>query len=303
MSDRDESRRVAEAIRRMGPVFDDAVLKASYELYAPLQERAPRSGLTVHKDLAYGEDERQRLDVFVPESARLDNAPVVIFFHGGGYIAGSRSPVPGLIYDNVPTFFARHGMIGVNGTYRLAPKHRWPSGGQDVGLAVRWVKGNIARFGGNPSRIFLVGHSAGATHAATWTFMQEIHGANGPGIAGAMLISGVYAALHPQFSSEKPRQNQFDYYGDDMAAWSAMAPFDHITPDHPPVFVISSEYEPYYFSWPSVALLDALMKCDRRMPWHKFLPGHNHVSSALQINCEIDTLGPDLLDFIASVKP
>ena len=83
MSDRDESRRVAEAIRRMGPVFDDAVLKASYELYAPLQERAPRSGLTVHKDLAYGEDERQRLDVFVPELAHLNNAPVVIFFHGG----------------------------------------------------------------------------------------------------------------------------------------------------------------------------------------------------------------------------
>ena len=84
----------------------------------------------------------------------------------------------------------------------------------------------------------------------------------------------------------------------------ALAPqfFDHIKPGHPPVFVIASEYEPYYFSWPSVALLDALMKCDRRMPWHKFLPGHNHVSSALQINCEIDTLGPDLLEFIASVK-
>lgn len=81
-----------------------------------------------------------------------------------------------------------------------------------------------------------------------------------------------------------------------------MAPFDHIKPDHPPVFVISPEYEPYYFSWPSIALLGALLKCDRRIPWHKFLPDHNHVSSALQINCDIDSLGPDLLDFIASVK-
>ena len=77
-----------------------------------------------------------------------------------------------------------------------------------------------------------------------------------------------------------------------------MAPFEHVKPDHPPEFVISSGYEPYYFSWPSMALL----KCDRRIPWHKFLPDHNHVSSALQIDCDIDSLGPDLLDFIASVK-
>lgn len=294
-------RSVAAEIRRIGPVFDDAVLKASYALYAPLQEQAPKGGITVHHDLACGPDERHRLDVFVPDEPGDAARPVVIFFHGGGYIGGSRSPLPGLIYDNVPTFFARHGMIGVNATYRLAPQHRWPAGGEDVGRAVRWVAEHIADYGGDPSRIFLLGHSAGATHAATWTFMQSIHGAQGPGIAGAMLISGVYAALHPGFSSEKPRQNQFDYYGDDTSTWAAMAPFDHIRPDHPPVFVISSEYEPYYFSWPSVALLGALLECDRRMPWHAFLPDHNHVSSALQINCEIDTLGPSLLDFIGSV--
>ena len=294
---------ISDQIRRLGPIFNDAVLKASYELYAPLQERAPKGAMAVHKDLAYGDDPRQRLDVFVPDHRPGGGAPVVIFFHGGGYVAGSRSPIPGLIYDNVPTYFARHGMIGVNATYRLAPQHQWPSGGVDVGLAVRWVANNIGKYGGDPARIFLVGHSAGATHAATWTFMEKIHGAGGPGIAGAMLISGVYAALHPQFSNEGPRQNQFDYYGNDMASWNAMAPFGHIKHDHPPVFVISSEYEPYYFSWPSTALMGALLQCDRRTPWHKFLPGHNHVSSALQINSEIDTLGPDLLNFIASVNP
>lgn len=60
--------------------------------------------------------------------------------------------------------------------------------------------------------------------------------------------------------------------------------------------------EPHYFSWPSVALEAELVKRDRRMPWHKFVPDHNQVSSAFQINSEIDTLGPDLLDFIASVR-
>jgi triacylglycerol lipase len=296
------ARAVASEIRRLGPFFNDEVLKASYALYAPLHERAPRSGTEVHRDLAYGDDPRHRLDVHVASKRPGGPAPVVAFFHGGGYVAGERSPVPGLIYDNVPTFFARHGMIGVNATYRLAPAHQWPSGGEDVGRVVDWLVRNAARYGGDPQRIFLVGHSAGATHAATWTFMESVHGAGGPRIAGAMLISGVYAALHPEYSSETPRENQFAYYGRDVDAWAGMAPYGHIKADHPAVFVIASEHEPYYFAWPSVALVAALVKRDRRMPWHKFLPDHNHVSSALQINSEIDTLGPELLNFINSVR-
>ena len=87
----------------------------------------------------------------------------------------------------------------------------------------------------------------------------------------------------------------------DPEAWWQMAPFVHVKPDHPPVFIATSQFEPYYYSWPSVALLEALVKVDRRMPRFRFLPGHNHASSALQINCAIDTLGPDLLAFVESV--
>src|SRR3954466_4451836 len=126
---KDEAATLAAGIARIGPHFNDEVLKATYALYAPLQERAPKDGVAIHNDLAYGPDERHRLDVFVP-STLARAAPVVMFLHGGGYIAGARSPLPGLIYDNVPTFFARHGMIGVNATYRLAPARQWPSGGQ-----------------------------------------------------------------------------------------------------------------------------------------------------------------------------
>lgn len=283
----------------MGAVFDDQVLARTYELCLPLQRQAPKQGVGVERELAYGLDARHRLDAFLPEQ-RATGAPIVVFLHGGGYIGGERCPVPGLIYDNVPTFFARHGMIGVNATYRLAPAHRWPSGGEDVGLVVAWLRDNGARLGGDPHRIFLVGHSAGATHAATWTFMRSVHGDAGPRIAGALLVSGVYAALHPRYSEESPRPNQFAYYGDDTSRWPDMWPFDHVRPGHPPVFVVSAELEPYYFAWPSVALVDALVRCDRRMPEFRVLPGHNHVSSVLLINTAIDHLGPDLLRFIRS---
>ena len=293
----DEAGRVAAEIRRMGPVFNEDVLRATYALYVPLQQRAATGAVTAERDIAYGEHARQRLDILTPET-RVTGAPVVAYFHGGGYIAGERSPVPGLIYENVPRFFARHGMVGVNATYRLAPEHKWPSGGEDVGRVVRWLRENAPRYGGDPQRIFLIGQSAGATHIATWAFMENVHGPDGPLIAGAMLLSGVYAAQHPDYSMETPRPNQFAYYGDDVSRWPAMAPFDHVKPGGPRVLITTSEHEPYYFVWPSLALASAILRRDRRMPWFRHLPGHNHVSPALQIGCEIDTLGADLLQFI-----
>lgn len=293
-----DAERVHAELRRIGPAFDEEVLKRTYALYVPLQARAPKKGVVVQKDLVYGPDARHRLDVFTPERPVDGLAPVVMYLHGGGYVGGERSPVPGLIYDNVPTFFARHGMIGVNATYRLAPAHRWPSGGEDVGRAVGWLRENARRFGGDPERIFVVGQSAGATHAATWTFMGEVHGAGGPGVAGVVLISGVYAATHPAYTSDPPRPNQFAYYGDDTSLWPAMWPFDQVRRGHPPVFIVTAELEPYHFVWPSMALLDALVKCDRKMPAFRLLAGHNHVSSALQINSGIDDLGEDLVAFI-----
>lgn len=295
-----EAERVTAEIRRMGAAFDERVLRRTYALYVPLHRRTPKDGLSVERDIAYGDDVRHRLDIFTPE-APLKRAPVVVYFHGGGYIAGERSPVPGLVYDNVPRFFARQEMVGVNATYRLAPEHKWPSGGEDVGRVVRWLRANVERYGGDPGRIFLLGQSAGATHAATWTFIGSVHGEAGPQIAGAMLISGVYAARHPDYSMETPRENQFAYYGDNVSKWAAMAPFDYVRPDHPPVLLTVSEYEPYYFQWPTLALAASLLKCDRHMPRLHYLPDHNHVSSALQIGCEIDTLGAELVEFVRKI--
>ena len=295
---------IAAEIRRMGAVFNEDVLKACYALYKPLQERAPKDGVTVTKDIAYGDHERHRLDVFAPPRKPAKPAPVVVYFHGGGYVAGARSPLPGLIYDNVPTFFARHGLIGVNATYRLAPEFKWPSGAEDVGRVVDWLRANAAQFGGDPDKIFFMGQSAGATHCATWIFMDKVHGAKGPRVAGAILLSGVYAANHPGFSEGAKSPNHLAYYGEDTARWPELSPLNSVKAGHPPAFVCVAEYDPYPLGWPSSALLAALTQCDKRVyPWFKVNRGHNHVSPAMQINSEVDDLGEDLLSFIRSVAP
>lgn len=291
----------AVEIRRLGRAFNPDILKATYALYAPLQERAPKDGVEAHKDIAYGDDPRHRLDVFVPRQ-RPAKAPVVVYFHGGGYVAGERSPLPGLIYDNVPIFFARNGFVGVNATYRLAPEHQWPSGGADVGKVVAWLHANLARFGGDPERIVLLGQSAGATHVATWTFIPEVHGAAGPRIAGAMLLSGVYAPADPEYHDVDPAEpHRIAYYGADKTKWRAMNPIHHVVPGHPPVLVAVTEFDPWPLQWGSPALVAALAKCDGKMPWFVYSRNHNHVSPAMQINAEGDDIGPELLAFARSV--
>lgn len=290
---------IGAEIRKMGNRFNPEILDGTYKLCAPLQERAPKDGVAVDKEIAYGDDPRHRLDVFTPTARPAAPAPVVVYVHGGGFIAGQRSRPPGLIYDNVATFFARNGMVGVNMTYRLAPQHKWPSGAADVGAALGWIKDNIAAYGGDPDRVFLMGQSAGATHVATWTFVEAVHGPGGPGIAGAMLLSGSYDPLNPVYSEGKPADNQVAYFGDELSTWPDKMPLNHVRPGHPPVFVCVTEFDPYPLAWPSLALAGALVRCDRVLPRFRLLRNQNHVSPAMQINSEIDVLGPDLLDFVA----
>lgn len=286
------------AIRKLGQNFNEEILNATYAIYKPLQERAPKDGVTIHKDIAYGPHERHRLDVFVPNT-KPSGAPTVVYFHGGGYIAGARSPLPGLIYDNVPTFFARNGVIGANATYRLAPEHKWPAGGEDVGAVVAWLRANIAQYGGDPNKIYVMGQSAGASHVATWVFMESVHGAAGPCVAGTILLSGGYGALHPQFHTGASAPNHLAYFGEDRESWAHKCVLGNVKAGHPRAYLCVAELDPYPLTWPTAALIAELVQRDRRIPpWVRVLRGHNHVSPAMQINSEVDTLGPELLEFV-----
>jgi triacylglycerol lipase len=81
-----DTRKLEKAIRAAGPVIDPAFAK---NLYAPLLASAPRGG-EILRDIAYGGDERHRLDVYLPVGAQ-GPAPVVIFLHGGGFIRGDKA--------------------------------------------------------------------------------------------------------------------------------------------------------------------------------------------------------------------
>ena len=111
-------------------------------------------------DLAYGQAPRQRLDIYKPQSNPLA-APVIVFFYGGSWNSGRKED-----YAFVGNAFAARGFVVVVADYRLVPEIRFPTFLEDCARAVAWVHNNIATFGGDPDRLFLLGHSAGAYNAA-----------------------------------------------------------------------------------------------------------------------------------------
>src|SRR3546814_8950681 len=111
-------------------------------------------------DIAYGSEERHRLDVYPHDKA---SAPVLLFLHGGGFVGGDKRGDP-LFYGNVGRYFAAHGYLTVLANYRLAPDATWPSGNEDIAAILSWIGGNAAAHGGDPERILIIGQSAGAAH-------------------------------------------------------------------------------------------------------------------------------------------
>ncbi len=108
------------------------------------------------KGLSYGPHERQRLDVYTP--TELDGpAPVIVFFYGGSWDNGRRQD-----YEFVGRALASRGFVTVIPDYRLVPEVRYPAFVQDGASAVEWVSQRIGEFGGDPGRIGVAGHSAGA---------------------------------------------------------------------------------------------------------------------------------------------
>jgi acetyl esterase/lipase len=113
----------------------------------------------VKRDIPYGDQERQILDVYAPKDAK--GLPVVFWIHGGGWQVGDKSEV-----KEKPSAFVERGFVFVSTNYRLLPKVEMVTIFRDVAKSLGWVYKNIAQHGGDPNRIFVMGHSAGAQLAA-----------------------------------------------------------------------------------------------------------------------------------------
>jgi acetyl esterase/lipase len=145
--------------------------------------------IRITSSIAYGRSGRHTLDVCRPANAIA--APVIVFFYGGAWRSGNKG-----LYRYVAKALARRGYVAVIPDYRIYPEVCYPEFIEDGALAVRWVKDNVSRFGGDPEKIFLKGHSAGAHIAAMLAFdarwLRKVGLSPGRDIAGLIGIAGPY---------------------------------------------------------------------------------------------------------------
>jgi len=154
---------------------------------------APRDGRTkrLAQGVAYGEGARRKLDVYAPETPGPH--PVIVFIYGGSWSSGRRQD-----YAFAGAAFASRGFVTVVTDYRLVPEVRFPGFVEDCAAAVRWVADHIGEFGGDPSRIVLVGHSAGAYNALMAAldarYLRDA-GVDAARVRGAIGLAGPYDFL------------------------------------------------------------------------------------------------------------
>ncbi|NVZ12740.1 MULTISPECIES: alpha/beta hydrolase [unclassified Pseudomonas] len=137
-----------------------ATLLAACSPIKVLNALTPTSTFTKTSSLAYGDDPRQKLDIYRPVTA-LPDAPVVVFFYGGSWNSGSKDD-----YGFVGEALASRGIVVVIADYRLYPQVRYPLFLQDGAQAVAWAYQHSAEYGGDPRKLYVMGHSSGAYNAA-----------------------------------------------------------------------------------------------------------------------------------------
>ena len=283
---------IAERLIAIGRVIEAPKTNA---IYAPLHAAEPFAGVTIARDIRYGPDARNLLDVFTPDTSGALR-PVLLFVHGGGFVRGDKHVAGSPFFDNVAVWAVRHGMIGVTMSYRLAPQAKWPSGPQDVALAINRLRAHIAAHGGDAARLYVMGSSAGANHVASYVAFPEFHPADGAGIAGAIFLSG--SPFDPTVFDMTPYT---DYFDTDAAAYAALSPTPGLLQTKVPLMLAWAGLDPPPIERQSIDL-DAALRKAGRAPVTAVLKTHSHISLNNAIGTADTELTDQLLAFIESTQ-
>lgn len=186
----------------------------------------PDGTYTATLNLEYGPDPRNKLDVYQP----LDGSgyPVVVFFHGGSWTSGSRED-----YKFIGEALASQGILTVIAGFRLYPQVRYPDFLVDSAQAVAWVAREAPLYGGDPRRLFVMGHSSGAYNAAMLALDPRWLSSAGlapTALAGWIGLAGPYDFLPMQDPESQPVFNHPDYP-------AGSQPIDYVSKSAPPTFL------------------------------------------------------------------
>lgn len=231
-----------------------------------------RHRVQVFENIRYvpdSESDRHLLDVYASKKAFM--APVIVFFHGGGFKSGDKHQPSGL-YANVGRELAGRGVVTVIPNYRLAPKARYPDFMQDAAAAVKWTAENIHDHGGNPDLIVTAGHNTGATMAMMVALdpdYLETAGADADLVAGVAAVSGIYN-LNPRISLIRQA------FGRKKSELDKISPLNTAILAPCPVLLARAEKERIGFIVKDYDRMKSILEKTGMLAGHKIVPGRNH---------------------------
>ncbi|MEY3660668.1 MAG: hypothetical protein RLZZ169_1494 [Pseudomonadota bacterium] len=282
------------ALRTLGRPITPDMVTATRALLSSLQPAGPSTAVHVRRDLRYGNDERQRLDIFTPASGADPRRPLLVFVHGGGFVAGDKHSEGSPFFSNVGVWAVSQGFNAVNITYRLAPRARWPSGVEDLRSAVDFLQVEGAAFGVGAEKLFLMGQSAGAAHVASYIAHAELYAPRPPGVKGIILLSGIY-----DYSSMPPSPMEPAYLGEDRSLYASRSSLAGLVASTVPFLVSLAEFDPPQFEAQTLQLLTACLQHRGSLPPFVYGSGQNHVSVAMHLGVPGDLLAPQINLFVA----
>ena len=294
------------ALAALGLDLVPEMVAGTVGIAAPEIDPAIYEGVDVAKDLAYGSHERHVLDVYYAGGAPLGSAsapadsdsgaagkPVLIYVHGGGFVRGAKDSDQTPYFKNIGSWAVQQGWVAVVINYRLAPEFAYPSGAEDVAAAVTWTVDHIAEFGGDPSKIFLSGQSAGSVHVADYVVGHGGFGPHGRALAGAAIISCIYDVTR----ATKNGLNDA-YWGDDESRWAEYATLQGLIDTDLPLFLSVSELDQAEFQDHAAQMVTAWYAAKGTYPPMHYLYAQNHLTPVYSIGSPSDELGPKLKRFI-----
>ncbi|MDA8033068.1 MAG: alpha/beta hydrolase [Actinomycetota bacterium] len=187
-----------------GPEPGSVAFLAAYHAEARRRTEAVQARFAHELDLSYGAHERQRLDLYLPDGKPA--GPVLVFLHGGGFRTGDHRMVG---YHGLP--YLEAGAVVASMSYRLLPEVRFPDMAADVEAGLNWLQSTLPARGADPSRVYLSGHSAGATLAAL-AALRPVDQEAPDHVRGLVAISGGYAfARRPDDETDRASRHYVDH--------------------------------------------------------------------------------------------
>lgn len=274
---------ISRAVRAIGPDVSPATVRESGALIAPLHGPEGDERVTVLRDEPYGPHDRQRLDLFLP-SGRPPTG-VVVFVHGGAFVAGSKHTEGTPYHDNIGRWCVSTGRAAVTMNYRLAPSAPWPAAAEDVDAVVAWSRARV-RAAGAPVPVHLSGTSSGAVHVATYL-------TGGPGWrreegppASAAFFSGVYDLAEFGIDRVAP------YFGREDHFLAAGTLADRLVDVPVPMLFAVGEWDTPEANVQFARAVGAFAAAGRALPALARCRAANHFTIVNAIGTPVDDLGP-----------